>query len=80
MTEEYGADERQLNEFLKLHPMLSLESTSTRTLQLVQAFWSRRSLRRQRLRWCQSYDDTMLRPCSVSLASGRLQARRACAR
>jgi hypothetical protein len=33
--EEYGKDEVALNGFLKLHPMLSLEATSQRTLQLI---------------------------------------------
>lgn len=33
--EQYGDDERKLNDFLTLHPMLNLESTSAKTLQLV---------------------------------------------
>ena len=33
--EQYSADEKLLNEFTKLHPMLSLEATSVKTMQLV---------------------------------------------
>ena len=33
--EAYSRDEEQLNNFLKLHPMLSLEATSHRTLQML---------------------------------------------
>lgn len=33
--EEYSRDEQMLNEFVKLHPMLSLQATSATTLQLV---------------------------------------------
>lgn len=34
-AEEYGADERALNEFIKLHPLLSLELTSSKTLEII---------------------------------------------
>ena len=33
--EEYGQHEKALNDFTRLHPMLSLESTSAKTLQMV---------------------------------------------
>jgi len=33
--ESYSNDEKALNHFLKLHPMCSLEATSSRTLQLL---------------------------------------------
>lgn len=33
--EEYSNDERMLNDFIKQHPMLSLEATSVKTMQLV---------------------------------------------
>lgn len=33
--EQFGDDEKLLNEFTKLHPMLSLEATSVKTMQLV---------------------------------------------
>ena len=33
--EEYSKDERMLNEFVKLHPMLSLQASSVSTLQLI---------------------------------------------
>lgn len=66
MTEEYGTDEKQLNQFLKLHPMLSLESTSARTLQLVQGLLEQAAIAAPAPPLVtKSYDDTMLRPCSV---------------
>lgn len=33
--EQFGDDEKMLNEFTKLHPMLSLEASSVKTMQLV---------------------------------------------
>jgi hypothetical protein len=33
--EEYSRDEDMLNQFIKLHPMLSMEATTSRTMQLV---------------------------------------------
>lgn len=66
ITEEYGTDEVQLNEFLKLHPMLSLESTSARTLQLVQGLLERTIIAAPTPPLVpKSYDDTMLRPIDV---------------
>lgn len=35
MDEAYGHDEQQLNDFLKLHPLCSMEACSRKTLQLV---------------------------------------------
>lgn len=35
VDEEYSNDEEMLNNFIKLHPMLSLQATSTETLQLI---------------------------------------------
>ncbi len=67
-AEEYGNDERQLNEFLKLHPMLSLESTSARTLQLVQSLFEQAAIQLPPLACIpKSYDDTMLRPAKASI-------------
>ena len=61
--EEYSADERQLNEFLKLHPMLSLEATSARTLQLVAGMFEKASIRTPELPVVpKSYDDQSMRP------------------
>jgi len=37
----YGADEKALNEFLGQHPMLSLEATSTKALQLVASMFDK---------------------------------------
>ena len=61
-VEEYGHDERLLNEFLKLHPMLSLESTSARTLQLVHGLFERAIIAAPSPPLVpKSYDDSMLR-------------------
>ena len=35
IDEEYSRDERMLNEFTKMHPMCSMESTSVKTMQMV---------------------------------------------
>ena len=35
VDEEYSRDERMLNEFTKMHPMCSMESTSVKTMQMV---------------------------------------------
>ena len=61
--EEYSADEKQLNEFLKLHPMLSLEATSARTLQLVAGMFEKASIRTPELPVVpKSFDDQCMRP------------------
>jgi len=39
--EAYSKDEEQLNGFLRLHPMLSLEATSQRTLQLLSGMFQK---------------------------------------
>jgi hypothetical protein len=44
IDESYSKDEQQLNEFLKLHPMLSSEATSSRTLQLVSTMFEKASV------------------------------------
>jgi hypothetical protein len=43
--EEYSNDEKLLNEFTKLHPMLSMESTSARTLQIVASMTEKASIK-----------------------------------
>lgn len=67
--EEYSNDERQLNEFLKLHPMCSLESSSARVLQIVQQLFSETaSVATPTVPVVpKSYDDTMLRPALTSI-------------
>jgi len=47
--ETYSRDEEQLNNFLKLHPMLSLEATSQRTLQMLSTMFEKVSLRVENL-------------------------------
>ena len=62
-TAEYGNDERQLNEFLRLHPMCSLQSTSTRVLRLVHDLSTQRGVEVPDVPIVpKSYDDAMLRP------------------
>ena len=39
--EEYSKDEQMLNEFVKLHPMLSLQATSATTMQLVSGMFEK---------------------------------------
>lgn len=62
--EVYGDDERKLNQFLVQHPMLSLEATSQKTLQIIADMYKERGA-------CEvptlpvvgkSYDDGQLRP------------------
>lgn len=45
LDESYSNDEHQLNEFLRLHPMLSCEATSQRTLQLVSGMFEKASIK-----------------------------------
>ena len=60
--EEFSDDERLLNNFLKLHPMLSMEATSNRTLQLVNDMFQRATLKTVDLPIVpKSHDDAMLR-------------------
>lgn len=42
--ESYGADEKALNDFVALHPMLSMEATSHKTLQLVASMFERSTI------------------------------------
>lgn len=66
--EEYGDDERMLNEFLRLHPMLSMESMSNRTLQLVGSLFHKATLRSQDLPVVtKSHDDAFLRTPNTAI-------------
>ena len=66
--EVYGEQERALSEFLRLHPMLSLESTSHRTLQLVGDLVEQASIPTRELEVVpKSHDDNFLRPPDTSL-------------
>lgn len=60
--ESYGADERSLNSFLKLHSMLSMHATSHDTMQLVSQMFEKGNIVLHDLEIVpKSYDDSMLR-------------------
>lgn len=65
--EEYTADEQALNDFLELHPMLSLEATtSQKTLELVELITSSGNVVADDVPVVsKSYDDEQLRPPNV---------------
>lgn len=59
--EAYSNDEKQLNNFLKLHPMLSLEATSQRTLQMLAGMFEKVTLQSVSLPLVpKSHDDCFL--------------------
>ena len=61
--EMYGADEKSLNSFLRLHPMLSMDACSQKTLQLVSGLFEKASVRTMELPVVpKSHDDQYLRP------------------
>lgn len=63
VNEEYSDDEKALNSFLRLHPMLSMEATSVRNLQLVAGMFDKSMLKADDLPIIpKSYDDRFLRP------------------
>ena len=66
--ESYGRDERTLNEFLTLHPMLSLEATSQKTLQLMSNLFQKASIKTKPLPVVtKSHDDHFLRPANKQI-------------
>ena len=66
--EIFGEQEQALSEFLRLHPMLSLESTSHRSLQLVADLVDKSSIPTKELEVVpKSHDDGYLRPPNTSL-------------
>lgn len=66
--ESYGIQEQALNEFLKLHPMLALESSSHRTLQLIADLLDESSIETSECETVgKSHDDAMLRPANESI-------------
>jgi hypothetical protein len=72
--EAYGSDERTLNEFLRLHPMLSMEATNRKTLQLVSTMFEKASVHVADVPIIPfSYDSSYLRPPNVRIGE------RACA-
>lgn len=61
--EAYGDDERALNDFLRLHPMLSMEATNRKTLQLVSSMFEKASVQVANVPVIPfSYDASYLRP------------------
>jgi len=63
LDEMYSEDEKLLNEFLKLHPMLSNEATSQRTLQALAGMFEKASLKSVDLPVVgKSHDDQFLSP------------------
>ena len=66
--ESYGTQEHALSTYLKLHPVLSLESTSYETLQLVANLVDSTSIPTRELEIVpKPHDDQMLRPPNVDL-------------
>jgi hypothetical protein len=66
--ESYASDERALNEFLRLHPMLSLEATNRQTLQLVSSMFEKASVQVADVPIIPfSYDASYLRPPNVRI-------------
>ena len=66
--ESYGSQEHALSSYLKLHPVLSLESTSCQTLQLVANLVEDTSIPTKELEVVpKPHDDAYLRPPNVSI-------------
>ena len=66
--ENYGSQEYALSSYLKLHPVLSLESTSCQTLQLVADLVEDTSIPTKELEVVpKSHDDEYLRPPNVAI-------------
>jgi len=64
----YGSQEHALSSYLKLHPVLSLESTSFQTLQLVANLVESTSIPTKELEIVsKSHDDAMMRPPNTSI-------------
>ena len=66
--ESYGSQEHALSSYLKLHPVLSLESTSCQTLQLVANLVEDTSIPTKELEVVpKPHDDAYLRPPNVAI-------------
>lgn len=66
--EVYSEDEKKLNEFISLHPMLSLEATSVKTVELCTKLFDKLSTNVPELPVIdKTYDDSMLRPSNKSI-------------
>lgn len=68
VSENYTDDERALNTFQKLHPLLSLESTSQRALQLVANLQKEIEIPTREVPCItKTYDDQFLRPANMQV-------------
>ena len=66
--EEYSRDEKMLNEFTKMHPMCSMESTSVKTMQLVSGMMEKAHVVIPELPIVSKvHDDMFLSPPNVSI-------------
>jgi hypothetical protein len=66
--EEYSSDEKMLNEFTKMHPMCSMESTSVKTMQLVAGMMEKAHVVIPELPIVSKvHDDMFLSPPNVSI-------------
>lgn len=66
--ESYGADEKALNNFLALHPMLSFDATSHKTMQLVANMFEKAAVQVADVPVVpKSWDDRYLRPPNVQI-------------
>jgi len=68
LDESFGEQEQALNDFLKLHPMLSLDSSTHQTLQLVSNLVEKVPIPTRELEVVpKSFDDASLRPANLEL-------------
>lgn len=68
VSENYTDDEKALNTFQKLHPLLSLESTSQRALQLVANLQNEIEIHTKEVPCItKTYDDQFLRPANAQV-------------
>lgn len=66
--ESYGADERALNDFVCLHPMMSLNATSYKTMQLIGSMFEKATVQVADVPVVpKSYDDGYLRPPNTQI-------------
>ena len=84
--ESYGEDEKALNTFLKLHPMLSAEAASVKALSGVAHLFQKATIQVAELPTVsKTHDDLFLRPANVPIgerprARGAVRGRARCRR